>query len=237
MTFDAKGRLWVTTMASYPMYLPGKPVDDKVLILEDTDGDGKADKQTVFADKLHVPTGIELGDGGAYIAQQPNLMFLKDTRRRRQGRHPRPDHARLRHGRLAPRDARLHLGPGRGALLARGDVPPDSQVETPYGPQRVADAGVFRFEPKTFKFDVFVSYGFANPWGHYFDRWGQNLVADASGGANYFGTAFSGQVDYPSKHGRLKSSSRCSGGRPPAASWCRAGTSPTTPRATSSSTT
>ena len=45
MTFDAKGRLWVTTMASYPMYLPGRPVDDKVLILEDTDGDGKADKQ------------------------------------------------------------------------------------------------------------------------------------------------------------------------------------------------
>ena len=35
------------------------------------------------------------------------------------------------------------------------------------------------------KFDVFVSYGFANPWGHYFDRWGQNFVADASGGANY----------------------------------------------------
>ena len=54
------------------------------------------------------------------------------------------------------------------------------------------------------KFDVFVSYGFANPWGHYFDRWGQNFVADASGGANYFGTAFSGQVDYPHKHGGMK---------------------------------
>ena len=86
MTFDARGRLWVTTMPSYPMYLPGRPVNDKVLIFEDTDGDGKADKQTVFADGLHVPTGIELGDGGAYVAQQPNLMFLKDTERRRQGR-------------------------------------------------------------------------------------------------------------------------------------------------------
>ena len=79
MTFDAKGRLWVTTMASYPMYLPGKPVNDKVLIFEDTDGDGKADKQTVFADKLYLPTGIEFGDGGVYVGTQPNLMFLKDT--------------------------------------------------------------------------------------------------------------------------------------------------------------
>src|SRR5262249_3792010 len=79
LTFDAKGRLWVTTMPSYPQYYPGVPVNDKVLILEDTNGDGKADKQTIFADKLHVPTGIELWNGGAYVAQQPNLMFLKDT--------------------------------------------------------------------------------------------------------------------------------------------------------------
>ena len=60
-----------------------------------------------------------------------------------------------------------------------------SQVETPYGPRRCNEAGIFRWEPKTWKFDVFVSYGFANPWGHYIDRWGQNFVADASGGANY----------------------------------------------------
>ena len=53
-----------------------------------------------------------------------------------------------------------------------------------------SEAGVFRWEPRTKRFDVFVSYGFANPWGHYIDRWGQNFVADASGGANYYGTAF-----------------------------------------------
>ena len=74
-----------------------------------------------------------------------------------------------------------------------------SQIETPYGPRRCNEAGVFRWEPKTRKFDVFVSYGFANPWGHYIDRWGQNFVADASGGANYYGTAFSGQVIYPAE--------------------------------------
>ncbi len=78
MAFDAKGRLWVCTMPSYPMYTPGKPVDDKILILEDTDADGRADKQTIFARGLHIPTGLEIGDGGAYVAQQPNLVFLKD---------------------------------------------------------------------------------------------------------------------------------------------------------------
>jgi hypothetical protein len=75
-----------------------------------------------------------------------------------------------------------------------------SQVETPYGPVRVKNAAVFRYEPRTERFDVFISYGFANPWGHTFDRWGQNFVADASGGANYFGTAFSGHVEYDRKH-------------------------------------
>jgi glucose/arabinose dehydrogenase len=203
MTFDAKGRLWVTTMASYPMYLPGKPVDDKVLIFEDTDGDGKADKQTVFADKLHVPTGIELGDGGVYVSQQPNLMFLKDT----DGDDRADTRSLILHGfDSADSHHAMHAftwDPG-GALYWQEGTFHHTQVETPYGPQRVKEAGVFRYEPKTQKFDIFVSYGFANPWGHYFDKWGQNLVADASGGANYYGTAFSGQVDYPQKHGSLK---------------------------------
>jgi hypothetical protein len=66
------------------------------------------------------------------------------------------------------------------------------------------NAGVFRWEPRTWKFDTFVSYGFANPWGHVVDAWGQNFIADASPGFNYYGTAFSGDVDYPHKHGVMK---------------------------------
>lgn len=201
--FDAKGRLWVVTMPTYPMYLPGNPVDDKVLILEDTDGDGKADKQTVFADGLHLPTGIELGDGGAYVAQQPNLVFLKDT----DGDDKADEKTIILHG-FDSADSHHSIsaftwGPG-GALYFQEGTFHHSQVETPYGPVRLVNAGIFRYEPLTEKLDVFVSYGFANPWGHTFDRWGQNFVADASGGANYFGTAFSGQVDYPSKHRKLK---------------------------------
>ncbi len=199
LTFDARGRLWVSTMPSYPQYLPGRPVDDKVLILEDTDGDGKADKQTVFADKLHVPTGLELGDGGLYLSQQPNLMFLKDV----DGDDKADTRDLILHGfDTADSHHAMHAftwDPG-GALYWQEGTFHHTQVETPHGPRRVKDAGVFRFEPKSKKLDIFVSYGFANPWGHTFDRWGQDLVADASGGANYFATAFSGDVDYPNKH-------------------------------------
>lgn len=202
MAFDARGRLWVTTMPSYPMYLPGRPVNDKILIFEDVDGDGKADTQKVFADGLHVPAGIELGDGGVYVAQQPNLMFLKDTN----GDDVADTRAKIMHGfDTADSHHALHAftwDPG-GALYWNEGTFHYSQVETPYGPRRCNEAGIFRFEPKSLKFDVFISYPFANPWGQSFDRWGQNLVADASGGANYFGTAFSGQVDYPAKHGSM----------------------------------
>ena len=203
MTFDAKGRLWVTTMPSYPMYLPGKKPNDKVLILEDTNSDGKADRCKVFADELHVPTGIELGDGGVYVSQKPNLMFLKDS----DGDDRADSRELVMHGfDTADSHHAMHAftwDPG-GALHWQEGTFHYSQVETPYGPRRCNEAGIFRWEPKTKKFDVFVSYGFANPWGHYIDRWGQNFVADASGGANYYGTAFSGQVIYPQKHGGMK---------------------------------
>ncbi|MBS0207682.1 MAG: HEAT repeat domain-containing protein [Planctomycetes bacterium] len=203
MAFDARGRLWVCTMNSYPMYLPGTPPNDRILILEDTNGDGRADKCTTFADKLHLPTGMEFGKHGVYVAQQPNMMFLQDT--------DGDDRADVRelvlHG-FDSADSHHSISafvydPG-GALYFEEGTFHHTQVETPYGPRRCANAGVFRWEPRTWKFDVFVSYGFANPWGHCFDAWGQDFVADASGGANYFAAAFSGDVDYPNKHGGLK---------------------------------
>jgi glucose/arabinose dehydrogenase len=203
MTFDARGRLWVTTMPSYPMYLPGTKPNDKILILDDANGDGKADSCRVFADGLHVPTGFELGDGGVYVSQQPNLMRLKDT----DGDDRADVRELLLHGfDTADSHHAMHAftwDPG-GALHWQEGTFHYSQVETPHGPKRLNEAGIFRWEPKTWKFDVFVSYAFANPWGHYIDAWGQNLVADASTGFNYYGTAFSGQVVYPHKHGTMK---------------------------------
>ncbi|HTU26999.1 MAG TPA: PVC-type heme-binding CxxCH protein, partial [Pirellulales bacterium] len=203
LSFDARGRLWVSTMPTYPMYLPGTPVHDKLLIFEDTDGDGKADKQTVFADGLHLPTGFELGDGGVYVAQEPNIVFLKDS--------DGDDHADTREIILSGFDsadshhaAHVFTWDSAGALYWQEGTFQFSQIETPYGPRRAHDGAVYRYEPRTAKLDVFVDYPFNNPWSHYVDRWGQNLIADASGGANYYGTAFSGQTDYPNKHGRLR---------------------------------
>ena len=203
ITFDKKGRLWVTTNPSYPQYLPGTPPDDKILILEDSNRDGKADKQTVFARGLHLPIGIELADGGAYVSLQPNLHFLKDT----DGDDIADTNDVILHG-FDTADSHHSIsafegGPGGEMYFQEGTFH-FSQIETPYGPKRLSNAGVFRYEPKTEKLDVYVSYGFANPWGHCFDDWGQNFVADASGGANYFAAAFSGDLDYPRKHPNLK---------------------------------
>src|SRR5690606_15253403 len=81
LTFDNRGRLWVAVMPSYPHYRPGdtRP-DDKLLILEDTDADGRADRRTVFADGLHLPIGFALQpDGSVIVSQQPKLIRLRDT--------------------------------------------------------------------------------------------------------------------------------------------------------------
>ena len=79
MNFDARGRLWVASSEVYPQILPGQMATDKVIILEDTNNDGQADKSTVFADNLLIPTGIEPGDGGVYVGQSTELLHLKDT--------------------------------------------------------------------------------------------------------------------------------------------------------------
>ena len=152
---------------------------------------------------LHVPTGIELAHNGVYVAQQPNLMFLKDT--------DGDDVADVYQLRLHGFDSAdshhsistFEQGPG-GELYFQEGTFHHSQTETPYGPEIVANAAVFRYEPRSEKLDVYVSYNFANPWGHCFNKWGQNFVADASGGANYVGAAFSGDLDHPRKHPGLK---------------------------------
>src|SRR5438270_10161385 len=76
-----------------------------------------------------------------------------------------------------------------------------SQVEDAYGPpKRVANGSVFRYEPRTQKFDIYVTYGFANPHGHVFDKWGQDIVIDGTGANPYHGPLFSGFLPFPQKH-------------------------------------
>ena len=77
--FDAHGRLWVIGSTVYPLIEPGQKPNDKVLVLEDTNQDGRADRTTVFADGLMIPTGLELVENGAYVGHGTELLLLKDN--------------------------------------------------------------------------------------------------------------------------------------------------------------
>lgn len=78
MTIDEKGRFWITESLEYPRREPGKG-KDRIKVLEDTDGDGKADKFTVFAEGLNIPSGIAVGHGGVWVGNAPDILFLQDT--------------------------------------------------------------------------------------------------------------------------------------------------------------
>jgi glucose/arabinose dehydrogenase len=199
LDFDNQGRLWVSTMPSYPQWKPKSELNDKLLILEDLDGDGRADNVKVFADGLHQPTGFEIGRGGVYVAQQPDILFLQDTDgddradvsiRKLVGF----DSADSHHGICA-----FTWGPGGNLYFQEGTFK-YSQVESPYGPQRLEEAGIWKYDPRTERMGVHVSFSFSNPWGHVFDRWGQDFIADASPGFSYWAAPISGHLDYPMKH-------------------------------------
>ncbi|MBW3629178.1 MAG: dehydrogenase [Gemmatimonadetes bacterium] len=204
LAFDSRGRMWVGTMPSYPHYEPGDPPIDQIVILEDTDGDGRADKHTVFADSLYLALGFELGDGGVYVSQQPNFVFLRDTN----GDDVADERRVVLHG-FGTEDSHHAIstftwGPD-GALYMQEGTFLHSQVETPYGPVRSRDAATFRYEPGTEKLSIHAAYPFVNAWGHVFDRWGQDFIADASDGSNYFALPITGRQDYPAKHLSLRS--------------------------------
>ena len=203
MVFDPKGRLWVADMPSYPHYLPGAPPNDKILILEDTDGDGQADKQIIFADSLYMPNSFELGNGGVYVSQPPNLLFMKDT----DGDGKADSKEIVLHG-FGTEDIHHSLntftwGPD-GALYWHMGTFLHTQVETPYGPVRNDYGTTFRYEPLTQKLEPYVSYVYANAWGHVFTRNGTEIVSDVSTGMNYFAPPLTVAIDFPFKHALMK---------------------------------
>ncbi|MSR32671.1 MAG: c-type cytochrome [Gemmataceae bacterium] len=202
MAFDTRGRLWVAVMPSYPHWKPKEEMNDKILIFEDTNNDGKADKCKVFADRLNVPTGLEFWNGGLLVGQQPDLVYLKDT----DGDDVADVRERVLHG-IDSADTHHAINsfiyePGGGLYFQEGTFH-HTQVESPYGaPRRCANAGVFRYDPRRQLFDVYASYGFANPHGHAFDHWGRQIITDGTGAVPYDGALFSGRLDFPAKHGR-----------------------------------
>ena len=195
--WDTRGRMWVCTSQAYPHIYPGQEPHDRLVILEDTDGDGKADESTVFADDLHVPLSFEFGDGGVYVSEQPHLAFLADT----DGDDRADIHEVLLSG-FGTEDSHhsLHdfIWSPDGALLFRESIFHHSQVETPYGPVRQQNSGWFRYEPKTHRLTAMGTYPSTNPWGVTFDPWGNHVASHP-----IFAEAFhSLDPPYPQQHAR-----------------------------------
>ena len=181
MNFDERGRLWVASAETYPQVEVGQTPDDKIVVLEDTDRDGKADTSKVFATGLLMPTGVLPGDGGCYVAQSTDLLHFTDTdgdgtadakRRVLSGFGTEDTHHNLH---------TLRRGPD-GKLWMNQSIYTRSDVETPHGLVRLKSGGVMRFDPRTDKLET-VFYGWCNPWGHQFDKYGQSFVTDGAGGS------------------------------------------------------
>ena len=197
MRWDAQGRLWVSCSTTYPHVYPGNEENDKLVILEDTDGDGKADKSTVFADDLHIPLSFEFGDGGVYVSEMPHLTFIKDTdgdgkadfrRRVLTGFGTEDSHHSLHDITWTP----------DGDLIFREAIFHHTQVETPYGPVRQQNSGWFRFQPRDQRLLSFGTYHSTNPWGVTFDDWGNHIASHP-----VFAAAFhSLDPPYPTQHPR-----------------------------------
>jgi azurin len=203
MAWDTRGRLWVAAWHNYPERTPDSKKGDSLLVFEDTNGDGKADKATPFIDSLNAPTGFQFYKDGVLLVQAPDVWFVRDT----DGDGKADWKERVLMG-LDSADSHhtansLCYDPG-GAIYFSDGVFHRTQVETAYGVVRNNDAAIYRFEPRTGKFETYISYGFANPHGRVFDYWGNDLVTDATGNNTYFGPAFSGYLDYPKKHPNLK---------------------------------
>ena len=198
MNFDADGRLWVVSSSIYPQIKPGQVADDKVIVLEDTTGSGKADKATVFADGLFIPTGIAPGDGGCYVANSTEILHLKDaagtgkaTERRvvLSGFGTEDTHHIIHAFRWGP-DGRLYFNQS---------VYIHSHVETPWGTRSMLGSGTWRFRPETMQLDPYC-FGQVNPWGIVWDNWGQTFETDGAGGQGiafaFPGSAFQSAVGY-----------------------------------------
>jgi len=215
MSFDTRGRLWVAAWPSYPHARPDQPAHDKLLVLEDTDGDGRADTCKAFASDLQNPTGFEFWNGGVIVANAPDLLFLRDT----DGDGVADQRERILHG-LSSADTHhsansFVLGPD-GALYFQEGIFHRSQVETIHGTIRQKDGCVWRYEPRTRRVERYAPYGFLNPHGHVFDRWGQDFITDGTGNENFFALPITGHLPAPVQHAPtqtfFKQSSRPAGG-------------------------
>lgn len=199
MYWDDQGRLWVVGSAVYPHIAPGQAASDTITVLEDTDGDGVADRSNVFAENLFIPTGIAVGDGGVYVANSTEILHLTDT-----DGDLKADDTRIVLSGFGTEDTHHIIHSFRwgydGLLYFNQSIYIHSHVETPHGPRHLDAGGVWQFRTDTMELDVFTR-GLVNSWGHHFDAWGQSFQTDGAGGEgiNYVfpGAAFTTAKSMP----------------------------------------
>ncbi len=194
MNWDPQGRLWIASSEVYPQIKPGQPATDSVVVLEDTRGSGKADKATVFADGLLIPTGVlPDGTGGCYVAASSQLLHFGDK-----DQDGKADQREVVLSSFGTEDTHHNLHTLRwgydGRLYMNQSIYTHSHIETPQGVMRLNSGGIWRFDPETWKLEVFCKGG-CNPWGHHWDQWGNHFFTDGAGfkgvyhameGATYF---------------------------------------------------
>ena len=171
MTFDERGRIWVTESVEYPRKSPG-PGQDRVKLLEDTDGDGRVDKVGTFLDGLNIPSGVAVGHGGVWVANSPDILFVPDADR--DGKPDGPAQVVVTgFGRTDTHELpnSLTWGPD-GWLYGLNGVFNHSHVRYPKDNPNFKEGhpgwkftcAMFRIHPRTREFQIFAE-GTSNPWG------------------------------------------------------------------------
>lgn len=178
MAMDDKGRLWVAEAYSYPARVPDDQAKDRIIILEDTDNDGRFDKRKVFIDKLNLVSGLEIGFGGVWVGAAPHFLFISDK-----NGDDVPDAAPqvLLDG-WGSQDTHETLnsfiwGPD-GWLYGCHGVFTHSNVGKPGATdeqRQKINAGIWRYHPVKHQFEVFA-HGTSNPWGVDFNDRGQAFL-------------------------------------------------------------
>ena len=185
MNWDEKGRLWVVGSKYYPQLKPGEVPNDKIYVLEDTTGDGRADVSTIFVDGLHIPTGILPGDGGVYVANATEILHLKDTNGDGKADQKRRVLSGFGTGDTHHLIHTFRWGPA-GRFYFNQSIYIHSRIETLHGIKELEGGGVWRFQPERMQLDIYLR-GLINPWGLRFDKWGNSFLTDGAGreGINY----------------------------------------------------